>query len=245
MSFKVHFLLIIIFIPSIGCVHYYYAPNAQNVPLLKEKKDTRIITAVSAGDEFSGFEAQFATAIKKNMGLMTNFITASGSYSYDSGSAPVNSESGRGFLFEIGAGYYKQLVNHNVFEIYIGGGLGSVSNDYSQGSSKVNFTRLFIQPNLGFTKKWLEFALSIRLAGLNYYYIDYSSLEPYDIDDLKYIENNSFSLLLEPAITIRVGWKHTKIQLQFVHSKNANNEGLSQEVRNFNLGLHFYLPTKK
>ncbi len=220
-----------------SCAHYYYAPNAQNVPLLKEKKDTKLTVALSSGDEFTGFEAQFATAVSDKIGIMANLITASGNED--------NGESGSGSMFEIGAGYFKPLGKRFVFETYGGIGYGTVSNKYDPGTSKVKFTRLFVQPSIGFTTSWIDIALSTRLAGLNYHSVAYSGIENHDSSDLEYIKDNKFSFLFEPAFTVRAGWDQLKFQLQLVLSKNLNNSALQQEESNFNLGLFLDVSPKK
>lgn len=228
--------LFVFFIPFTSCVHYYYAPNAHNVPLLKEKNETKLLVALSGGDEFTGFETQFASAVNDKIGIMANFITASGDN---------DSESGSGTYFEVGLGYFKPLGQKFVFETYGGVGLGSVKNKYSLGDSKVKFTRLFIQPNIGFSTRGFEVAFSSRFAGLNFHAVEYSSIELYDEDDLEYIKNNKFSFLFEPALTIRGGWEQFKIQLQLVHSKNINNKNLLQEEGNINIGFYFDIASRK
>ena len=234
-------LLIALIISLTSCVHYYYAPNAHNVPLFKEKGETNIIAAISGGDEFSGIEVQFASAVTENIGVMANFITASGD-----GGVDDQYESGKGFLFELGAGYYKPLGQKFVFETYGGAGFGSVKNEYSFGDSKVKFTRFFIQPNIGFKTRGFEVAFSARFAGLNYHSVNFSSVEQsYDLDNLEYIKNNKFSLLFEPSLTIRGGWKGVKVQLQYVLSENLNNKYLAQEVMNFNIGMFIDISPKK
>lgn len=239
MNFLKSILLITLVIPFTSCVHYYYAPNGHNVPLLKEKGETKIVAALSGGDEFTGFEAQFSSAVAKNIGIMANFMTGSGEENYESG----RNESGKGTFFEIGTGYYKPLGQRFVFETYGGIGLGSINNEYSQGDSKVKFTRLFIQPNIGYKVRGFEVALSSRFSGLNYHSVISNNLEPYDQYDLEYIKNNKFSFLFEPALTIRGGGEKFKIQLQLVLSENLNNRNLMQETGNFNIGLYFDLPS--
>ena len=231
-------LLIALIISLTSCVHYYYAPNAHNVPLFKEKGETNIIAAISGGEEFSGIEVQFASAVTENIGVMANFITASG--------GDDEYGSGKGFLFELGAGYYKPLGQKFVFETYGGAGFGSVKNEYSSGDSKAKFTRLFIQPNIGFKTRGFEVAFSTRFAGLNYHSVNYSRLEEsYDLDDLEFIKNNKFSFLFEPSLTIRGGWEGFKVQLQYVLSENLNNKNLAQEVSNFNIGMFIDISPKK
>lgn len=221
-----------------GCSHYYYAPNAHNVPLLKEKKDTKILLALSSGDEFSGFEGQFATAVTDKVGIMANFFTASSS-------EEDSNESGKGSMFEIGAGYFKPLGQRFVFESYGGVGYGGVSNKYEIGSSKVKFSKIFVQPAIGFSTKGFEAILSTRLAGLNYHSVNYQAVESYDLLELQYVNDHKFSVLFEPALTIRGGWNKLKIQLQYVISSNISNPELQQEIQNLNLGLHIDIsPTK-
>jgi hypothetical protein len=56
--------LIIIFFPVISlctsCTHLYYAPNANNVPLLKEKNEGRAQLQLSSGNYVEGFDLQSA-----------------------------------------------------------------------------------------------------------------------------------------------------------------------------------------
>jgi hypothetical protein len=64
------------------------------------------------------------------------------------------------------------------------------------------------------------------------------------VDDLNYIKINSSSLLVEPALTIRGGWKFVKIQTQLGLSRNLTNPGLMQEEVNLNVGLYITIATK-
>ena len=87
-------------------------------------------------------------------------------------------------------------------------------------------------------------AFSTRFSGLNYNSVTYNNLESYDEFELEHIKNNKFSLLFEPALTFRVGWKDFKVQLQYVVSENLNNRNLAQETDNFNIGLFIGIPPK-
>ncbi len=233
-KFKILKITIIgILLSFTSCVHYYYAPNAHNVPLLKEKGNTNVTIVISGGDEFTGIEGQVATAVSEKIGVLGNFMYASGNENFNG-----HTESGSGFLFEVGAGYFKPILQKFVFETYGGLGIGSVSNKYESGSSKVKFTRIFIQPSIGFTTRSFEIALSSRFAGLNYHSINTNS---YNDHDLEYIRNHKFSFIFEPAVTIRAGWEGAKFQLQYVFSKNQSNPSLAQETGNINFGLMFNL----
>lgn len=225
--------LLLFILCSISCTHYYYAPNMQNVPMLKEKKDTKLIVGIGGGDEFTSFEGQFATAVSDNIGIMGNFILGSGS---------DEDESGRGSLFEAGAGYFSPLGNNFRFEAFGGIGFGGITNDYGDGKSKVNFSRIFIQPSFGYVGRGFEAIVATRFANLKYSKIDHGFSGP--IYDLTYIENNKSTILFEPSITLRSGWEHVKFQLQVVASENLSESDFPMERLNVSLGLLFDLSPK-
>jgi hypothetical protein len=60
-----------------SCVHYYYAPNANNVPLFKEKNEERIQLQYSGGNNYGGFDFQSAYAVGKHTAVQLNFFHAS------------------------------------------------------------------------------------------------------------------------------------------------------------------------
>jgi len=69
-------IVFLVILTSTSCVHYYYAPSANNVPLFKEKNEMRIQAQysdvgsdVNNGDAIGGFELQSAYAAGKHLGL--------------------------------------------------------------------------------------------------------------------------------------------------------------------------------
>ncbi len=231
------FLTAIILLVFNSCTHYYYAPNAHNVPLFREERQARFTIAGSSGDEFEGIELQSAFSFTKHFGMMANgfFVRP------DDGN-----KWGKGKLVEIGAGYFTSLNKYFVFETFGGFCWGEAINQYEPGfSSSIKFRRYFIQPDIGFITPWIDVAISARFCGLYYNDIDHNihSLR-YEIDHITYIEKNRFSYLFEPALTFRAGWKFIKIQLQLGLSHNLNNPDLQQEILNANIGLYFSLSEK-
>jgi hypothetical protein len=220
-----------------SCTHYYYAPNKLNVPLFDKEKEFSASVAMSVGNEFEAYEFQTAYAIDKNFGIMANGLFAD---------RASGDEYGKGYIIEAGGGYFAPLNKYYVFEIYSGFGFGKVENGYGdQGNGLINsnyseldFTRFFIQPSLGLTTRYIDVILSSRFAGL--YYTDfYYPLNLYesDLKDLRYIEDNPFSMIFEPAATLRLGYKELKFQIQIVYSLNINNPRLQQEEVNLNIGV--------
>lgn len=235
-------LFIILIICFSSCTHYYYAPNTHNVPLFEKKNEARISASRSTGDEFVGTEFQAAYSVTNNIGIMANGFFAKGGDDY---------ENGKGKLIEFGIGYFKPFARSAVFEIYGGLGGGNVDNNYGDGtSSRVKFTRYFIQPSIGFTSNPFDVAISSRFCGLNFHDISYNYTEdeyfylPYDYYDVENIRHNKFSLLFEPALTIRAGWQYVKIQAQLGLSANLTNPTFVQETMNFSLGAYFSITDK-
>jgi len=213
-----------------SCTHYYYTPNSQNVPLLQEKGESRISASYYGSEESTGFVLNSALSITDNIGLIGNFIK---------GGAEESTHWGRGNFSELGIGYFIPTGNNIIFECYGGFGLGNVKNHYSNDfESKMNFSRYYIQPSLGYTSNVFEFAMSNRFCLLNYYNIQYDSelKEFHQITDIRYISNHENFILIEPAFTLRVGSEKFKIQAQLVRSIPYKNQLKMEEV-NFNIGF--------
>jgi hypothetical protein len=237
---KASFLLLLTFLVLFfsNCTHYYYAPNMHNVPMLKEKNDSRVIMAQSNGGEISSTEIQAAYAITDKIGLMGNAMFARSK----PGDA-ANPNRGSGTLAEIGVGYYKPLKKQFVFETYAGLGGAGIRNTFSNGLTiKTTAIRLFVQPEIGYSMKYFDAILSTRVCGVNLSKPGtYSGLDSTNTANLDYLSAHPFSLLVEPAITLRGGWGPMKVQFQYGLSSNLTSPKLSQGTSNVSLGLYFDL----
>ena len=176
---------------------------------------------------------------------MANYLNAQGGN-------PNTHNWGKGNYLEGAFGYYKPLDKETIFEVYSGIGASNQQHHYlngittftstSNGSVNMSFAKLFIQPSLGITFNGVDFAFSSRLSYLSFYQIKNNILDSArDFQFVDTISKNRNSLLLEPAITIRGGWKYTKLQLQFVFQKNLNNPNLRFITGNLSLGLYISL----
>lgn len=225
-----------------SCTHYYYVPNVQNVPLFREKNEYRLSAALGAGDYSTCTEVQAAYSVTDNIGILTNFMSAKG------GEVSENNWA-KGNYFDGAIGYYKPVNRFGVFEIY--GGLGvsnqhhqyiDIYNNFYNGTSDLSFTKLFVQPSFGLTFKWFDIALSNRFCSLYFNKID----NQINRQDPKFYYLNSIAqkknyLFLEPAITIRGGWKYYKMQFQFATASYTNRAEIYFENYHFSLGLYFTL----
>lgn len=216
-----------------GCTQYYYVPNIQNVPMFREKNEYRVTIATGAGDESTCTEVQTAYSVTDNIGVMANSMTAKGVNSSSKNSA-------KGNFLEAAVGYYKPVEKSGVFEVYGGIGGGNQHHEYpDSGSSDLSSLRLFVQPSYGFTFNPVDIALSTRLSALSFVSIDnhvYGNLVQYEeVNNL----SHQTHLLLEPALTIRAGWKNVKLQLQFLYVGYLNSKRLNiGEETHLSLGLN-------
>ncbi len=225
--------LLLICIAFTGCGAVYYVPNTQNVPVMKEKGQTNLSIGFNASESTEGFELQGAYGLTDKIALQINTDWANSS---------DDSSKGSGHLIEFGAGYYKNLSKHFVFETYGLLGFGSLKyedNFESPQEISANFFRIGVQPSISFSSKYFIASLSGRLANLNYNSV---SGNYYDVDYLK--ANNSF-WLLEPALTLQAGSENVKLQLQIQISENLTDSYFSQDYSLFSLGLKVNLNPKK
>ena len=188
-----------------GCATVYYAPNSHNVPLFQAKGEWRAAAAFNGegsffGSNTNGGDFQAAYAITDKVGLMANGYVASKA-------DEETGEGGRGRLFEGGVGYYGPVSERFVFETYAGAGGGTLSyvDRSGAGRASVNASRIFLQPSIGFTSKWFDAALSVRMVGLHYVGIPEHLTDGRLADAAREIAENKSSFLTEPALTLRAG----------------------------------------
>jgi hypothetical protein len=173
------------------------------------------------------------------MGVTANLITGQGGHEV---------KSGRGYLLEVGSGYFQQIGGKGVFETYAGLGAGRVNNKYYTGySSRVGLFRLFVQPSIGYTTPYFDCAFSTRLAWLSLLNPEGSVQGVPNSSEIyywQYVQQHPHCWLLEPALTLRGGWKYCKLQLQFGISSNVSHPEFPQEDVNLSLGLYLSLSDK-
>ena len=244
-----------------SCHHVYYAPNTTNAPLLSEKGETRINALYSSGNtsEFNGGELQFAHAVSKHMGIMVNGFIAGKSEEISDWNWNQNSshkEKGSGSNVEFAGGYFKSFDERKkwIGELYGGFGLGSVTNEYGYGDrSKVNSTKIFLQPSIGYKLKNFEFAVVPKVSLINWRIKENrisSSENESAKDEMKAIGQKQNFIAFEPALLVRGGGENFKLQLglSFSDYKSASTyytESLI-ETLNASIGISINLkPIKK
>ena len=211
-----------------------YTPNALNVPLLQEQGEIKLM--VSANNY------QAAYAVTDKIGIIANGRVATSANSSTINGAADNFDA-KNTVFEGGIGYYGRTGRNLTYEVYGGGGISQVGFHGTGTSVGKNYDvsglKFFIQPNIGFTSRGFDIALSTRVSGLQFSTAtgDYtaSDLKSNDLDGLA----KSTHLFLEPAITLRGGYKYVKLQAQIGGSFKLTSATIPYDSLIANLGLVF------
>lgn len=234
-----------------GCAHYYYAPNAANIPLFKEKNTFKGNAGYGGGNNYNGGDIQLAYSPGKKIGIMVNsfFAGKTEQVQEDISTGGTHEESGKGSYVEAGAGYYKAFGGKKVwvFETYAGAGVGGENHVYNfQETSRLNISKYFIQPSIGYSshRGTLEIAVGSRFSRLNLK-INQSNISEVNNRsskmDLDYISIHPSSFLWEPSIMIAAGWPNIKFYLEFTGSQNLTTSYLAQDTQNLIVGIKFSL----
>ncbi|MEO6136312.1 MAG: hypothetical protein ABIP35_14230 [Ginsengibacter sp.] len=231
-----------------SCAHYYYAPNAANIPMFKEKNTFKGKVGYSS-DNYNGADIQIAYSASKNIGIMVNsfFAGKTEQVQNDISTSATHQESGKGSYIEIGAGYYKPFGAQKVwiFEIYAGAGVGGEKHTYANSeTANLHLNKFFIQPSVGYSSKsgHLEVGLSSRFSILNLK-VKKSNLafdaNQDEKENLDAIMVHPSSLLWEPSVIVGAGWQDFKFYLQLTPSNKLNNSYLSMDMWNMSFGIKF------
>lgn len=243
------FIVILMGISS--CIPVYYAPNSQNVPLFKERKEANISGAVSYGMNSIGVDLQVAHAVTDHIGWMCNYNHwgARWNQKNEPGNLLYQSEGAhKGDIFELGIGYFTMLKNNRmVFETYGGYGWTSAKNEYGSAvKSEVRGNRYFVQPAIGWHFKSVTMGVSMRIVGLDYNSFSFSgphSNKPND--SFKNLIDHPFSVFIEPGFVLRVGSEKVKFQLQLTFSLPINNPDMDYDLLSISTGLVIPIQSKK
>lgn len=225
-------------IALMGCSPNYYTPSTQNVPMITAPGQV----SLSASGNANQGEIQAAVGVANNIAVQANAGIVQPK-DLDNG------DGGSGNFIELGVGYFKPIADHFVFETYLLGSKGSMENHFpstkndhpnTTGDIKANVMRYSVQPSLGYFSKNFSAAVSARLSSLNYSSIR-GSLFYNNENQIGYLGRNSSMLLVEPALTIRGGLEHLKLQLQVGYSLNATNSNFAQTTTYAVVGINFMI----
>jgi hypothetical protein len=187
---------------TMSCAVYH--PNLVDIPLINKRGAGRI----NAGISPFGYHGTVSVGITKKMAIQT-FGSFAGEHIY---------------YVQQSIGYYKDLGNKKVLELYsgFGYGYGDAYNDANPGDLLGNYQVYFTQFNFGkidcdFAHADLGIALKTgllhsKLTDRNYYA---RNGPPYESSGI-YTDN---SLLMEPQAFVRIGGRQVKLTFQIGAAK--------------------------
>jgi len=238
-----------------GCSNALYLPHSQNVPLFTERGQGQAV--------FSYNSVQLAGAVTDNFSVMvnSNFNFNSQSKEPDQNNIKREFESRR-INLEAALGYYKKLSGPGAyltffgedvaFEVYGGAGYGISTYNMNMliadlpiraNEYKATTFNFFLQPNIGFSKDNFSLAFSTRLTGLKYSKEVIANYNPDElvIEQLDQLTQSNY-LFMEPSLTIGVGIKKVKLQLQAIYSNKMSDVPMNNANLLLNLGLQVRMP---
>lgn len=220
--------------------NFYYAPTAQNAPLLSKKNDLSFALNYSAGDRHEGADLHAAFTPGKNFGLMSSYSSSK--------------DIGNGYFemrhFEFGPGYFKKFSPYWHFEAYAGAGMGNTNNRHHTGESKIKTNNLFVQPAIAVTnpKNTVQLAFVSKI-NMNHFRISDTSFnndrEPFVTSQMKIINDQPSQIFWEPALILRGGWENFLLQASYSVSSDLTNHELYRSKNNFSIGIVLRMSTSK
>lgn len=236
------FTLLITGLIAVSSCNVAYRPNMINTPLFTEKGDIAITAASN--------NVQAAYAVSNHVGVMANgFLEQNVVNNNETGNG------GLGYMGEAGVGYFTLMGNENlVFETYAGAGFGHLylnnnyrdaNNDIQKRTLDANGMKLFVQPAIGYKLPHFEISGAIRYSNINYTGVKTSNWPANDLvnANLDDVGNTPYSFL-EPALTVRGGFKSVKLQLQYINCIKLNSGNINYDTDILNLGIIIQLPVK-
>jgi hypothetical protein len=258
-------LLLCLALFTTGCVHSYYLPNAQNIPLFRQAGDNTFVATGGSGmdDGSTMLDLQGAYALTNHLAVTGGFLYHEQyNYSDEVTSLADATDFGTGTLFEVGGGYYQALGKVGSFTLLGGFGNGrqlhgydtyttSFENDWETesihetGGAMLRYNRLYIQPSIGLTTKIVDLAFSTRISKTSYYDVQYDLTGQGD----EYAALGSLPGLscwwFEPALTFRLGYAPLKLQFQIYMCEPLSDSNPSAPALCANLGLTFSFMHRK
>lgn len=209
-----NWLFIVLTASILASCKILYVPNTFNSPLLRNKGDMQLNALIG----IPGIEAQTALAVTDRIGLMANGQLLK--------QTNKDSQIVKRTLIEGGIGYTERFSDKGIFEIFAGGGVGSVPAKFRDqtwdGVQTATLKRYFVQPALGFCNDWLDFSIVSRLSLV-------------DIGP----QRNWF---YEPGIVSKLGYKRLRVLASLSFSipfRKAEDRVWDNMPVTFSVGMHF------
>ncbi len=220
--------------------NFFTTPPSSTPVLLNKNNDLtfswqRGINNMAVTHDFSG-----AMLVTDNMGIASKFQMVND----DNYVERMN-----GGRWEGSVGYVKNYKSAMMFEVYGGGGFGTIRNTHHTGSSVINTSNFFIQPGLGLVDKKGHFKIGIasRFGAENlnlksvFFDMDREKINALEFSRMK---DQPFSFYVEPSFIGQAGWKAIQINTGFTLREDFSDRNLHGPKSRYFIGLSFLFNTK-
>jgi hypothetical protein len=203
------------------------------VPLLKDAGETFMNGSAVAQINSIGGEAQFAYSPVNHW-----LVNSEATFLVGEKTGLLGDDLGSGnALFVSGGGGYYHFIPKNpnttkgTHLMLLGGiGVGKTRHKYHKGlgfygpgtyevgNSSVSFIRAYVQPSIGYVSDEFELAFNARIVQLHYYQINFTENREYgEWSDQVKLNAKKNPTYFEPGLTLRVGDKARKLQMQLTY----------------------------
>ncbi len=232
-----------------GCSPTMYSNVSYNAPLFHKQGEVNITAGYSeshnpsTGEFGEGIALGFATSASDHTVLTASYLN------HSNNNNDGNNWNGKGSYVELGVGCYTVFGNEEMGAAEIIGGVGymTIKNNRESEYIDTHLLKTYIQPTIGISHKVIDVAFTPRISYISYLYSDYQLIdasEQFEVRNFFYKKKNT--LVLEPGITIRLGYKYVKVDFQYGSSsfsyQSSNVEDFEPYYsRYIHLGLNFLI----
>jgi hypothetical protein len=189
-----------------SCTRSLYGPSDLQIAPLAKDNDNRIGGQLQSVAETTGFGLNGVYAIRPNISIkgQTGLLFGAGTYEmFDFFSGALTQQKIRGLAsqMEASVGLHRQLTDRWWGGVFAGGGMNKISFWYEGADkSSLNYSSVFIQPELVLTTKYADFGLGCRGASISYFKgkID-GDIIPDDLDNIYRLDKSSNLYTFEPS----------------------------------------------
>lgn len=211
----------------LSCSTYYYIPTQQNVLKFKRKGD--VVASIGA-DEHGHENYSVGYAVTDHLGFLSDFKT------FDKHGEPYRIDD---YFWDNEVVIYSTIGGLFYPAINIGYGFGELERN--DELIRLKPTRQFIQPSIGYSGEFLDFALSTRLTRTNYdlYHDSFTQgqLSSYGFHD---VGRKDF-LFIEPAVTVGAGYNNVKVRVQWLAGRKITSSEIAYVNKNTVVSLNLLL----
>ncbi len=222
-----------------ACSPVPYQVIGHNTPLLQAKNEVNLQASLVSGDDASGLGLQTAWAFDSSWAIMSSYYSMKSAATWDE----PDEWKGKGRYFEIGIGSFGtgRKEKRFVYEGFLGTGFTRIRNHFEADRVDVNYMSIFMQGSVGYSSKWIEFALTPRISYMHYTNKSCSFTDPqYQSRADNFFDRNNSKLLLEPGFTFRFGYKNMKLSMNYVLSTFDEDKGDFQTGDELQINTEFF-----